>query len=89
METPFRRVFSPNDLWRGSARWAWLLSAVSTLSLCGLLLGVSLLVDLLITRGEVSLPTAADLAAYERLTETLPFAAQPAKGVVADILPIG
>lgn len=68
METPFRRVFPPKELWRGSARWAWLLSGLSTLSLCGLLLGVSLLVDLLITRGEVMLPTARDVAAYETFT---------------------
>ena len=69
METPFRRVFSPKDLWRGSARWAWLLSVISAGALCGLLFGVYLLVDLLITRGEVLLPTDADVAAYEKLTE--------------------
>ncbi|MBC7815944.1 MAG: hypothetical protein IAG10_03490, partial [Planctomycetaceae bacterium] len=72
METPFRRVFPPKDLSRGSARWAWLLSAVSAASLCGLLCGVYLLVDLLITRGDVALPTEVDVAAYERLTGSAP-----------------
>lgn len=74
METPFRRVFPPKYLWRGSARWAWLFSAVSAFTLCGLLFGTYLLVDLLITRGEVLLPTEADIAAYERLTGTPPVA---------------
>ena len=76
METPFRRVFPHKEMSRGSARWAWLLSAVSALSLCGLLFGAYLLVDLLITRGEVFLPTEADIASYEKLTETPPPAAQ-------------
>ena len=72
METPFRRVFPPKDLSRGWARWAWLLSAVSAVSLCGFLFGVYLLLDLLITRGDVLLPTAVDVAGYERVTGSLP-----------------
>lgn len=88
METPFRRVFSPKDLTRGSARWAWLWSAVSAASLCGLLFGVYLLVDLLITRGEVLLPTDAVVAAYERLTGTLPSAAPNDQREVADASPV-
>ena len=88
METPFRRVFSPKELLRGSARWAWLLSAVSALSLCGLLFGVCLLVDLLVTRGEVLLPTEVDSTAYEKLTETLPSVPPAAQGVVSDNAPV-
>ena len=57
METPFRRVFPPKDLLRGSARWAWVLSAVVAAAIGGLLFGIYLLVDLLVTRGEVVLPT--------------------------------
>lgn len=72
MEAPFRRVFPPKDLSHGSARWAWLLSAVSAAAMCGLLFGVYLLVDLLITRGEVVLPSNAEIASYERLTASLP-----------------
>lgn len=89
METPFRRVFSPKELSRGTARWAWLLSVVSALSLCGLLFGVYLLVDLLMTRGEVLLPTVAKIAAYEHITETLPPAAQAERVVDADNPPLG
>ena len=63
METPFRRVFPSKEMSRGPARWAWLFSAVSAMSLCGLLFGVYLLVDLLITRGEVLLPTEVEVAA--------------------------
>ena len=77
METPFRRVFPPKDLLHGSARWAWLLSAVSVASLCSLLCGVYLLVDLLVTRGEVRLPTEFDVAAYERLTGSTPVGQRP------------
>ncbi len=88
METPFRRVFPPKELSRGSARWAWLLSAVSALTLCGLLFGAYLLVDLLITRGEVFLPTEADIAGYEKVTETPPSVAQADKGVVSENPPI-
>jgi ABC-type multidrug transport system fused ATPase/permease subunit len=72
METPFRRVFPPRDLSRGSARWAWLLSAISAASLCGLLFGVYLLLDLMFTRGEVFLLTPIEVASYERLTGSLP-----------------
>lgn len=90
METPFRRVFPPKELSRGSARWAWLLSALSALSLCGLLFGVYLLVDLLITRGEVLLPTDADVVAYEKLTGTPPSSDEPAaKGELPESPPIG
>lgn len=89
METPFRRVFAPKELSRGSARWAWLLSVISALSLCGLLFGVCLLVDLLITRGEVLLPTEGDLAAYQKFTETPPPAAQAVKDVDSDTPPLG
>ncbi len=89
METPFRRVFPTKEMSRGSARLAWLFSAVSALSLCGLLFGAYLLIDLLITRGEVLLPTDADVAAYEKLTGTLPPADPDVKGVVSDNPPIG
>ena len=89
METPFRRVFSPKDLSRGSARWAWLFSVISAGSLCGLLFGVYLLVDLLITRGEVLLPTDADVAAYERLTERQPSGDPAPKAKIAQNPPIG
>lgn len=91
METPFRRVFSPKELSHGSARWAWLLSLVSSLSLCGLLFGAALLVDLLINRGELYLPTEADVAVYARITETPLAAAQAAneKAVDADNPPAG
>ncbi|MCX7420438.1 MAG: ABC transporter ATP-binding protein [Planctomycetia bacterium] len=71
METPFRRVFAPKDLWLGSARWAWAWSVLSTTSLCGLLLGCYLLLDLLINRGEVDLPEAADRQTYEMLSSSL------------------
>lgn len=71
METPFRRVFPPKELMRGSARWAWLFSLVASGSVCGLLFGSYLLIDLLITRGEVVLPTDVDVAVYERLTDVL------------------
>lgn len=89
METPFRRVFPPKEMSRGSARWAWLLSAISALALCGLLFGVGLLVDLLITRGEVLLPTEGDIAAYQKITETLPPAVQAVKEVDSDNPPLG
>lgn len=90
METPFRRVYPPKDLSRGSARWAWLLSVISAASLCGLLGGVYLLVDLLITRGEVALPTDVEVAAYERLIQSRPVD-QPGKAKVKLelILPTG
>lgn len=68
-ETPFRRVFAPKDLFRGSARWAWLWSFLATTALCGLLFGVYLLVDLLTTRGEVVLSTPSDVADYFKLTD--------------------
>ena len=89
METPFRRVFAPKELSRGFARWAWLLSALSALSLCGLLFGVYLLVDLLITRGEVLLPTDVDVAAYQKLTGAQVAADPAAKGLVSESPPIG
>ncbi len=89
METPFRRVFSPKDLSRGSARWAWLFSVISAGSLCGLLFGVYLLVDLLITRGDVLLPTDADVAAYEKLTERSPSGDPAPMAIVAQNPPIG
>lgn len=89
METPFRRVFSPKDLSRGSARWAWLFSAISALSMCGLLFAAYLLVDLLTTRGEVLLPTEATVAAYEKLTGTvLPGDQAPQPGL-AENPPVG
>lgn len=89
METPFRRVFPPKEMSRGSARWAWLFSAGSALSLCGLLFGVYLLVDLLITRGEILLPTEAEIAAYEKLTGKLPVADPAVRGVNSDNPPLG
>src|SRR5712691_103285 len=69
METPFRRVFAPKDLWRGSARWAWVCSVFSAVSLCGLLFGSSLLLDLLIDRGELEFTSDTDVIAYEALTQ--------------------
>ena len=89
METPFRRVFSPKELLRGTARWAWLLSAVSALSQCGLLGGVCLLVDLLITRGEVALPTVGEIAEYDKLTQSSVSSLPAEKAVIADNPPLG
>lgn len=70
METPFRRVFAPKDLWRGSARWAWAWSVLSTTALCGLLFGCYLLLDLLINRGEVEFRKEADRESYQALFDT-------------------
>lgn len=89
METPFRRVFAPKELSRGLARWAWLFSAISAISLCGLLFGGGLLVDLLITRGEVLLPTEGDIAAYQKITETPPPAAQAVNDADSNNPPLG
>ena len=89
METPFRRVFAPIELSRGLARWAWLFSAISAISLCGLLFGGGLLVDLLITRGEVLLPTEGDIAAYQKITETPPPAAQAVNDADSNNPPLG
>ncbi len=78
METPFRRVFAPKDLWLGSARWAWAWSVLSTVALCGLLFGSYLLLDLLINRGEVEFAKEADRQSYRTLFSTTP-TVQPAE----------
>ncbi len=67
METPFRRVFPSKELWRGAVRWAWGWSALSAIAVFGLLFGSYLLLDLLISRGEVSFSSDTSVQAYANL----------------------
>jgi len=52
------RVFPARELFRGEGLRGWIWSALASLSLCGLLLVLGFLGDLLITRGHVTLPAA-------------------------------
>ncbi len=72
METPFRRVFAPKEMLRGSARWAWVWSCLATIAFCGVLVDSVLLLDLLAHRGSVTLSSPTDARLYERLTDNTP-----------------
>lgn len=68
--TPFQQVFSTRDLYRGAGLRGLMLSAIGSLCLCLLLLVLGYLADLLITRGEVTIP-ANDLESHAALAELL------------------
>lgn len=52
------RVFPGRELFRGEGLRGWCWSALGSLSLCGLLIVLGFLADLLITRGETIVPAA-------------------------------
>jgi len=52
------RIFPARELFRGEGLRGWCWSALGSLTLCGLLLVLGFLADLLITRGESSVATA-------------------------------
>jgi ATP-binding cassette subfamily B protein len=58
------RVFPARELFRGEGLRGWIWSILASLSLCGLLLVLGFLGDLLITRGQVTL-TASELPRLE------------------------
>jgi ATP-binding cassette, subfamily B, bacterial len=60
--TPFERVFSSRDLWRGKPRWACAGFTLGSLLLCLGLIVLFLIADLLVHRGRLELLPAAETA---------------------------